>query len=84
MQGDSGYRTGIHMKEYQDKIPVVVIGGRVGSFLGEYQAGGVIVVLGIGQGGQLPVGYFTGTGMHGGKILLRSDFEPEGLPPQLI
>ena len=84
VQGDSGYRTGIHMKEYQDKIPVVVIGGRVGSFLGEYQAGGVIVVLGIGQGGQLPVGYFTGTGMHGGKILLRSDFEPEGLPPQVI
>ncbi|MCX4265461.1 MAG: glutamate synthase, partial [Firmicutes bacterium] len=82
VQGNSGYRTGIHMKEYQDKIPVVVIGGRVGSFLGEYQAGGVIVVLGIGQSGQLPVGYFTGTGMHGGKIFLRTDFEPEGLPPQ--
>ena len=82
--GNAGDATGIHMKEYQDKIPVVVIGGRVGSFLGEYQAGGVIVVLGIGQGGQLPVGYFTGTGMHGGKILLRSDFEPEGLPPQVI
>ena len=84
VQGNSGYRTGIHMKEYQDKIPVVVIGGRVGSFLGEYQAGGVIVVLGVGQQGQLPVGYFTGTGMHGGKIFLRSDFEPEGLPPQVI
>ena len=84
VQGNSGYRTGIHMKEYQDKIPVVVIGGRVGSFLGEYQAGGVIVVLGIGQSGQLPVGYFTGTGMHGGKIFLRTDFEPEGLPPQVI
>ena len=56
----------------------------VGSFLGEYQAGGVIVVLGVGQQGQLPVGYFTGTGMHGGKIFLRSDFEPEGLPPQVI
>lgn len=84
VQGDSGYRTGIHMKEYQDKIPVVVIGGRVGSFLGEYQAGGIIIVLGIGQKGQLPVGYFTGTGMHGGKIFLRSDFEPVGLPPQVI
>lgn len=84
VQGNSGYRTGIHMKEYEDKIPVVVIGGRVGSFLGEYQAGGVIIVLGIGQNGELPVGYFTGTGMHGGKIFLRSDYEPVGLPPQVI
>ncbi len=84
VQGNSGYRTGIHMKEYKHKVPVVVIGGRVGSFLGEYQAGGVIVVLGIGQRGELPVGYFTGTGMHGGKIFLRSDFEPQGLPPQVI
>ena len=72
------------MKEYQDKVPVIVIGGRVGSFLGEYQAGGVIIVLGIGQAGELPVGYFTGTGMHGGKIFLRSDNEPQGLPPQVI
>jgi glutamate synthase domain-containing protein 3 len=84
VKGNSGYRTGIHMKEYQDKIPVIVIGGRVGSFLGEYQAGGIIVVLGIDQNGELPVGYFTGTGMHGGKIFLRSDYEPVGLPPQVI
>lgn len=84
VRGNSGYRTGIHMKEYQDKVPVIVIGGRVGSFLGEYQAGGVIIVLGIGQAGELPVGYFTGTGMHGGKIFLRSDNEPQGLPPQVI
>lgn len=84
VKGDSGYRTGIHMKEYKDKIPVIVIGGRVGSFLGEYQAGGIIIVLGIDQNGELPVGYFTGTGMHGGKIFIRSDYEPVGLPPQVI
>jgi glutamate synthase domain-containing protein 3 len=34
------------MKAYQDKIPILVIGGTAGSFLGEYQAGGLIIVLG--------------------------------------
>lgn len=38
-----------HMKEYKEKVPVLVIGGRTGSFLGEYQAGGIIVVLGHRQ-----------------------------------
>ena len=32
------------------KIPVMVIGGGAGSFLGEYQAGGVIIVLGLEAG----------------------------------
>ena len=44
VQGTAGYRAGIHMKAYGDKLPVMVIGGKAGSFLGEYQAGGVIVV----------------------------------------
>ena len=39
MEQDAGYRCGIHMKEYEEKKPVIVIGGRCGSFLGEYQAG---------------------------------------------
>ena len=47
IKGNAGYRAGIHMKEYKEKKPVIVIGGRAGSFLGEYQAGGVIVVLGL-------------------------------------
>lgn len=38
VKGDAGYRAGIHMKAYQDKVPVMVIGGAAGSFLGEYQA----------------------------------------------
>ena len=84
IEGDCGYRGGIHMKSYLDKYPVIVIGGQAGSFLGEYQAGGLIVVLGKGAGGKVPVSYFCGTGMHGGKIFLRTDFEPEGLPPQVI
>ena len=42
VRGNAGYRAGIHMKAYGAKSPAVVIGGRAGSFLGEYQAGGVI------------------------------------------
>ena len=72
VQGDAGYRAGIHMKEYKEKVPVLVIGGRTGSFLGEYQAGGIIVVLGIGSEDRQPVGNFCGTGMHGGRIYLRT------------
>ena len=47
VRGNAGYRAGIHMKQYEDKEPVIVIGGKAGSFLGEYQAGGLIIVLGI-------------------------------------
>ena len=47
VRGNAGYRAGIHMKAYRDKRPVMVIGGRTGSFLGEYQAGGYIIVLGL-------------------------------------
>lgn len=84
IEGDCGYRGGIHMKSYMDKYPVIVIGGQAGSFLGEYQAGGLIVVLGRGAGGKVPVSYFCGTGMHGGKIVLRSEEAPTGLPRQVL
>nr|AXS01368.1 Glutamate synthase alpha subunit domain protein [uncultured bacterium] len=82
VKGDSGYRTGIHMKQYEDKKPVIIVGGRVGSFLGEYLAGGLIVVLGIGAS-DAPVGNFTGTGMHGGSIFIRTKKELANLPAQV-
>ena len=82
VRGNAGYRTGIHMKEYENKKPAILIGGSVGSFLGEYLAGGLIVVLGIGSE-DIPVGNFTGTGMHGGKIFIRTDKELTGLPEQV-
>ena len=44
-----------------------------GSFLGEYQAGGLIIVLGLEIGMRPIVGNFPCTGMHGGKMILRSD-----------
>jgi glutamate synthase domain-containing protein 3 len=82
VQGDSGYRTGIHMKAYKDKIPAIVIGGQAGSFLGEYQAGGILIVLGLNID-EVPVGNFAGTGMHGGKIFIRTNHELQGLPKQV-
>ena len=67
VKGDAGYRAGIHMKAYQNKLPVMVIGGTAGSFLGEYQAGGVIVVLGLAARNKKIVGFFPCTGMHAVK-----------------
>ncbi|MCQ2496307.1 MAG: glutamate synthase [Lachnospiraceae bacterium] len=73
VQGDAGYRAGIHMKEYKEKRPVIVIGGKCGSFLGEYQAGGIIIVLGLSDDEREIVSNFPCTGMHGGVLYLRSD-----------
>lgn len=82
VQGNAGYRAGIHMKEYKEKKPVIVIGGRAGSFLGEYQAGGIIIVLGLNTDGKPIVGNFPCTGMHGGKMLLRGDVSAIHFPHQ--
>ena len=83
VEGNTGYRAGIHMKAYEDRLPTLVIGGRAGSFLGEYQAGGLIVVLNLTDGEGRFSCNFCGTGMHGGKIVVRSREMPTGLPPQL-
>lgn len=83
VKGNAGYRAGIHMKAYQQKVPLMVIGGCAGSFLGEYQAGGVIVVLGLGAGDKKIVGNFPCTGMHGGKMFLRGDASGVRFPGQV-
>lgn len=83
VRGNAGYRAGIHMKAYEDKVPVMVIGGTAGSFLGEYQAGGVIVVLGLERKDKKIVGYFPCTGMHGGKMFLRCDCADITFPGQV-
>ena len=79
IRGNAGYRIGIHQKAYENWFPVVIIGGRVGDFLGEYMAGGLQVVLGLDgpdARGRL-VGDLAGTGMHGGIILVRGEVDPE-------
>lgn len=77
IKGNVGYRVGIHMKEYLEKKPVMVIGGKAGDFLGEYMAGGIIILLGINiSDDEQLAGNFCGTGMHGGAIYLRGNVEP--------
>ncbi|MBI4297743.1 MAG: hypothetical protein HY676_04350 [Chloroflexi bacterium] len=74
---DVGYRVGIHMKEYQGKRPLVVVGGTAQDFLGEYMAGGVLVVLGLTlKEGEAHRASYIGTGMHGGVIYLRGQVQP--------
>lgn len=83
VKGNAGYRAGIHMKAYKEKHPTLVIGGRCGSFLGEYQAGGTIVVLGLNKDGKNIVGNFPCTGMHGGKMFLRGTCDNIKFPQQV-
>jgi glutamate synthase domain-containing protein 3 len=72
IRDDVGYRAGIHMKEYGEKKPALVIGGTAQDFLGEYMAGGTLVLLGLNlEEGQHHRANFIGTGMHGGVIYIR-------------
>lgn len=82
IKGDCGYRGGIHMKEYKDQLPVIVIGGKTGAYLGEYMAGGRIIVLNL-EGDEHPSLDYLGTGMHGGKIYIRGDFDRAILSPNV-
>jgi len=77
-----GYRVGIHMKEYQGRSPAVVIGGTSGDFLGEYMAGGTIIVLNRNNEAENVAGLADktlATGIHGGEIYI---FNYE-LPPYM-
>lgn len=77
VRGNVGYRVGIHMKEYEAIRPVIVIGGTAQHFLGEYMAGGILIVLGTGlRPGQPHPSRHVGTGMHGGVIYLRGTVDP--------
>ena len=78
VKGDVGYRVGIHMKAFENLVPVICCGGNARAFFGEYLAGGVLVLLGHnGQFADQPlVGPFCGSGMHGGVIFLRGHVEP--------
>lgn len=81
VKNDVGYRVGIHIKEFEHKYPVIIIGGTAKGFLGEYMAGGIIVVLGleilpdgtIKESSQPICGNELGTGIHRGKIMLRTN-----------
>lgn len=74
VRDDVGYRAGIHMKEYEDKKPALVIGGTAQDFVGEYMAGGVLILLGLNLNeGEYHKANYIGTGMHGGVIYIRGE-----------
>jgi len=81
VRGNVGYRVGIHMKSYKSNIPIIVAGGRAGDFLGEYMAGGIIIVLGINNAskGTEILGDWVATGQHGGAIYVRGEVDDSKL-----
>ena len=86
IKGDVGYRVGIHMKAYMEKLPVIVIGGKAGDFLGEYMAGGILLLLGMfsDKPTEPITGRSLGTGMHGGVIYVRGEVPKEQIGPGLV
>lgn len=79
IKDDVGYRVGIHMKSYKESHPVVIVGGTARDFLGEYMAGGLLIVLGLNEKKSEIVGNHVGTGMHGGTIYVRGELEDHQL-----
>ena len=87
VKGNGGYRIGIHMKEYEEYKPVVVYGGAVREFFGEYMAGGILIALGMkfgnGSAVDLPqteiVRGSLGSGIHGGAIYVRGNISEKYL-----
>ena len=79
-----GYRAGIHMKEYKEKKPSLVIGGTAQDFAGEYMAGGVLILLGLNLAkGQTHRAKYIGVGMHAGVMYLRGTVESYQLGPEV-
>ena len=73
-----GYRGGIHMKQYLEKRPILVVGGSARAFLGEYMAGGLLIVLGLNS--LAPVSERgIGSGIHGGEIIIRGTVDEKNL-----
>jgi putative selenate reductase len=73
VRDDVGYRVGIHMKAYKDKSPTVVVGGAAGDFLGEYMAGGTLILLNRNNEQELVCGSSDrtlATGIHGGEVYI--------------
>ena len=73
-----GYRGGIHMKQYTDKRPILVVGGAARAFLGEYMAGGLLIVLGL-TGTPLLPNVVSEAGSTGVNIIVRGIVDTNNL-----
>ncbi|RPI64130.1 MAG: hypothetical protein EHM48_01355 [Planctomycetaceae bacterium] len=84
VRGSAGYRSAIHMKQYTEPVPAVVIGGTAGDYTGEYMAGGVLIILGLDKAPETPLtGAYLGTGMHNGAIYLRGDVRDDQMGKEI-
>jgi glutamate synthase domain-containing protein 3 len=78
VRDDIGYRGGIHMKQYLEKRPYLVVGGCARAFLGEYMAGGLAIVLNLHHV-DLCCERGIGSGIHGGEIYIRGNVDEKYL-----
>jgi hypothetical protein len=70
VRGTVGNRAAIQMREYEGHTPFLVVGETADDYLGEYMAGGVVVVLNLSDSPK-PARNYIGTGMVGGRIYIR-------------
>jgi glutamate synthase domain-containing protein 3 len=73
-----GYRGGIHMKQYREKRPCLIVGGCVRAFFGEYMAGGLAIVLNRNDESRC-IERGLGSGIHGGEIYVRGEIDEKML-----
>ena len=83
VKGNVGYRVGIHMKTYKEKAPIMIVGGLARDFLGEYMAGGILILLGLNKKTPI-IGNYIGTGMHGGAIYIRGNVKEHQLGKEIV
>lgn len=80
VKGDIGYRVGLHMKAFGNSFPIIVAGGKAGDFLGEYMAGGILIILGLSnRDDERLIGEWTGIGMHAGVIYVKGPVSEDQL-----
>ena len=83
VRGTVGNRAAIQMREYVKDRPFLIVGETADDYLGEYMAGGVVIVLNLSES-KKPARNYIGTGMVGGRIYIRGRVREEqvGLIPQ--
>lgn len=83
VRGTVGNRAAIQIREYENHRPFLVVGETADDYLGEYMAGGVVMVLNLSDS-KRPARNYIGTGMVGGRIYIRGRVGEEqvGLIPQ--
>ena len=82
--GNVGNRSGIQMRAYKDFKPEMVINGGFADYLGEYMSGGLILSF---TNNNAYTGKYIGSGMIGGKILIRKKIKKSSIgmqPPDYV